>query len=146
MYQGVDLSGLTNIQSSAMTWDTIKRMRDTTRMKIVLKGILAGEDAELAAKPASTRSSFPTTARAARTRPFDHRRAAGNPRGRQRPHAGLVDSGFRRGTDIVKMSVPRRKPELTRIGMRPRTASTISGSASMVERPNPRCARHGSRR
>jgi hypothetical protein len=30
MYDGVDLSGLANIQSSAMTWDTIKRIRDTT--------------------------------------------------------------------------------------------------------------------
>src|SRR6185295_3383841 len=35
----------------------------------------------------------------------------------------------------LTMSVPRRKPLSTRIGMRPRTASTISGSASMVERP-----------
>ena len=38
MYEGVDLSGLTHIQSSAMTWDTIKRMRDTTRMKVRAQG------------------------------------------------------------------------------------------------------------
>src|SRR6185295_14251659 len=50
MYEGVDLSGLTNIQSSAMTWETIKRMRDVTRMKMLLKGILAHEDAALAVK------------------------------------------------------------------------------------------------
>src|SRR5260370_20063724 len=49
MYQGIDLSGLTNTQSSAMTWDYFKRLRDTTKMKIVLKGILAWEDAVLAA-------------------------------------------------------------------------------------------------
>jgi 4-hydroxymandelate oxidase len=49
MYQGVDLSGLSDIQSSTMTWETIKRMRDTTRMKMVLKGIVAHEDAQLAA-------------------------------------------------------------------------------------------------
>ena len=49
MYQGVDISGLTNTQSSAMTWDFIKRLRDITKMKIVLKGILAYEDAVLAA-------------------------------------------------------------------------------------------------
>ena len=48
MYEGVDLSGLANIQSSAMTWDTIKRMRDATSMKLLIKGILAHEDAELA--------------------------------------------------------------------------------------------------
>ena len=35
----------------------------------------------------------------------------------------------------LTMSEPRRKPESTRIGIRPFTASTISGSASMVERP-----------
>src|SRR5262249_30136003 len=35
----------------------------------------------------------------------------------------------------LTMSEPRRNPESTRIGMRPCTASTISGSASMVERP-----------
>ncbi len=49
MFEGVDLSGLKNTQSSAMTWDFIKRMRDTTKMKIVLKGILAYEDAAMAA-------------------------------------------------------------------------------------------------
>src|SRR5262249_56260295 len=48
MYQGVDVSGLTHTQSSNMTWDFMKRLRDTTKMKIVLKGILAWEDAVLA--------------------------------------------------------------------------------------------------
>src|SRR5262245_61774959 len=49
MYQGLDMSGLRNTQSSAMTWDFFKRLRDTTKMKIVIKGILAWEDAVLAA-------------------------------------------------------------------------------------------------
>ena len=48
MYQGVDVSGLTHTQSSNMIWDFMKRLRDTTKMKIVLKGILAWEDAVLA--------------------------------------------------------------------------------------------------
>src|SRR4051812_6089060 len=48
MYEGVDLAGLTHTQSSNMTWDFLKRLRDTTKMKIVLKGILAHEDASLA--------------------------------------------------------------------------------------------------
>ena len=30
-----------------MSWDTVKRMRDITRMKIMLKGIVTAEDAEL---------------------------------------------------------------------------------------------------
>src|SRR5262249_31457819 len=47
-YDGIDLSGLPNLQSANMTWDFIKRLRDTTRMKIVLKGIMTHEDARLA--------------------------------------------------------------------------------------------------
>src|SRR5258708_31450834 len=50
MYEGLDLAGLTHTQSSSMTWDFLKRLRDTTKMKIVLKGILAHEDATLAVK------------------------------------------------------------------------------------------------
>src|SRR5262249_25439264 len=50
MYEGADLTGLTNTQSSAMTWDYAKRIRDATKMKVVLKGILAWEDAKLAAE------------------------------------------------------------------------------------------------
>jgi len=103
MYEGVDVSGLTHTQSSAMTWDFLKRLRDTTRMKIVLKGILAHEDAALAAERGmdgiivsnhgarsedsgrSTIDALPEIVEAAGGRiPI------------------LVDSGFRRGTDIVK--------------------------------------------
>jgi 4-hydroxymandelate oxidase len=103
MYQGIDLSALKDTQSSAMTWDFIKRLRDTTKMKVVLKGILAYEDAVLAADAGidgiivsnhggrsedSGRSSIdalPEIVEAVKGRmPI------------------LVDSGFRRGTDIVK--------------------------------------------
>jgi 4-hydroxymandelate oxidase len=103
MYQGIDLSGLKNTQSSAMNWDFINRLRDTTKMKIVLKGILAYEDAVLATDAGvdgiivsnhggrsedSGRSSIdalPEIVEAVKGRmPI------------------LVDSGFRRGTDIVK--------------------------------------------
>jgi isopentenyl diphosphate isomerase/L-lactate dehydrogenase-like FMN-dependent dehydrogenase len=103
MYQGVDITGLTNTQSSAMTWEFIKRLRDTTRMKILLKGILAHEDAVLAVDNGidaiivsnhgarsedsgrSTIDALPEIAAAVNGRmPI------------------LIDSGFRRGTDIVK--------------------------------------------
>ena len=56
MYQGLDLSGPTDTQSSAMTWDFFKRLRDTTKMKIVIKGILAWEDAVIAADNGSPSS------------------------------------------------------------------------------------------
>jgi 4-hydroxymandelate oxidase len=102
MYDGVDLSGLTNIQSSTMSWDYIKRLRDVTKLKIVLKGILAFEDAKIAADSGidaiivsnhggradeagrSTIDSLPEIIEASGSMPV------------------LIDSGFRRGTDIVK--------------------------------------------
>jgi 4-hydroxymandelate oxidase len=102
MYDGVDLSGLRNIQSSAMSWDYIKRLREVTKMKMVLKGILAWEDAKIAADSGidaiivsnhggrsdeagrSTIDSLPEIIEASGSMPV------------------LIDSGFRRGTDIVK--------------------------------------------
>ena len=102
MYEGVDLSGLRNIQSSAMSWDYIKRLRDVTKMKIVLKGIQAFEDAKIAADSGidaiivsnhggradesgrSTIETLPEVIEVAGNMPV------------------LIDSGFRRGTDIVK--------------------------------------------
>ncbi len=102
MYEGADLSGLRNIQSSAMSWDYIKRIRDATKLKMVLKGILAWEDAKIAAENGidaiivsnhggrsdeagrSTIDSLPEIIEASGSMPV------------------LIDSGFRRGTDIVK--------------------------------------------
>src|SRR5579864_3166590 len=44
-YDGIDLSGIKGSGEAAnLTWDTIKRMRDITRMKIALKGIVTPED------------------------------------------------------------------------------------------------------
>jgi len=53
-YEGVDLSGLNNIQSSSMSWDYIKRLRDQTKMKMVLKGIMTWGMPSSRPKPAST--------------------------------------------------------------------------------------------
>jgi isopentenyl diphosphate isomerase/L-lactate dehydrogenase-like FMN-dependent dehydrogenase len=102
IYEGADLTGLTNIQSSAMSWDYAKRIRDATKMKVVLKGILAWEDAKLAAENGfdgiivsnhggrsdeagrSTIESLAEIIEVSGSMPV------------------LIDSGFRRGTDIVK--------------------------------------------
>jgi 4-hydroxymandelate oxidase len=103
MYDGVDLTSLTHGLSSAMTWDFMRRLRDATKMKILLKGILAHEDAVLAAAAGldgiivsnhgarsedsgrSTIDALPEIVEAVKGRiPI------------------LVDSGFRRGTDIAK--------------------------------------------
>ena len=89
MYDGVDLSGLRNIQSSAMTWDYLKRLRDITKMKVVIKGLLAWEDAKLAAD--NGYDAIIVSNHGARSE--DSGRGtidalAGNRRGRERPHPG----------------------------------------------------------
>ena len=103
MYDGIDLSAMTGMESSNMTWDFIKRLRDITRMKIIIKGILAHEDATLCVQNGvdglivsnhggrgedsgrSTIDALPEIVEAVKGRiPI------------------IVDSGFRRGSDVVK--------------------------------------------
>src|SRR5213596_145972 len=103
MYDGVDLSGLTNFQSSAMTWDFMKRLRDLTKMKIVIKGILAHEDAKLAADAGI--DAIIVSNHGARSEDSGRSTIDALPEiieavGGRMPV--LVDSGFRRGSDIVK--------------------------------------------
>ena len=103
MYERVDLSGLANIQSSALTWDTIKRIRDTTRMKLLIKGILAHEDAELAVKAGL--DGVIVSNHGARSEDSGRSTIDALPEivevvGGRMPI--LIDSGFRRGTDIAK--------------------------------------------
>ena len=103
MYQGLDVSGLTNTQSSNMTWDFLKRLRDTTKMKIVLKGILAHEDAKLAVERGM--DGIIVSNHGARSEDSGRSTIDALPEilaavGGKMPV--LVDSGFRRGTDICK--------------------------------------------
>ena len=103
-YDGIDLTGIKGGgESSNLDWDTVKRMRDVTRMKIILKGIVTPADAELAVQNGldgilvsnhggrgedngrSTIDVLPEIIAAVNGRiPV------------------IVDSGFRRGTDVVK--------------------------------------------
>jgi isopentenyl diphosphate isomerase/L-lactate dehydrogenase-like FMN-dependent dehydrogenase len=103
MYQGIDVSGLTNTQSSAMTWDFLKKLRDTTKMKIVLKGILAHEDAALAADAGM--DAIIVSNHGGRSEDSGRSTIDALPEIVEAVHGRmpiLVDSGFRRGTDIVK--------------------------------------------
>ena len=47
MFSGLDTQGL-GLTSPSLTWDFIKRLKDVTTMKVVIKGLEAGEDAALA--------------------------------------------------------------------------------------------------
>jgi 4-hydroxymandelate oxidase len=101
-FSGIALGGVGGTTVTNITWDTIKRLRDTVKAKLVLKGILTHEDAKLAAEVGidaiivsnhggrvedgvgSTIEALPEIVAAAGRMPV------------------LVDSGFRRGSDIVK--------------------------------------------
>ena len=102
-FTGVDLGGVSSTIVTNLTWDLIKRLRDTVKVKLVLKGILTSEDAKLAAEAgidaivvsnhggrvedgvSATITVLPEIVEAV---------------GGRMPI--LVDSGFRRGSDIVK--------------------------------------------
>ena len=101
-FSGIALGGVGGTAVTNITWESIKRLRDTVKTKIVLKGILAHEDAKLAAEAgidavivsnhggrvedgvSATIDVLPDIVAAAGRMPV------------------LVDSGFRRGSDIVK--------------------------------------------
>jgi isopentenyl diphosphate isomerase/L-lactate dehydrogenase-like FMN-dependent dehydrogenase len=101
-FSAIDLGGFSSTAVTNITWDTIKRLRDTVKVKLVLKGILTHEDAKLAAEAgidaiivsnhggrmedgvSATIDVLPDIVAAAGRMPV------------------LVDSGFRRGSDIVK--------------------------------------------
>ncbi len=50
IYDGIDFTDVKSMSSSNMTWEFIRRMRDVTRMKLIVKGIQTEEDAELCLK------------------------------------------------------------------------------------------------
>jgi isopentenyl diphosphate isomerase/L-lactate dehydrogenase-like FMN-dependent dehydrogenase len=103
MFAGLDVSKATNLISPALDWDYVKRLKDTTTMKLILKGIVTREDAQLAVEHGvdgiivsnhggrgeetlrSTIECLPEV--------LD---------GCARKIPVLVDGGFRRGTDIFK--------------------------------------------
>jgi 4-hydroxymandelate oxidase len=103
-YDGIDLSAVTGSgESSNLTWDTVKRMRDITRMRIVLKGIVTSEDAELAVQNGMDGILL------------SNHGGRGEDNGRSTIDAlpeilaavkgqipVFIDGGFRRGTDAIK--------------------------------------------
>jgi 4-hydroxymandelate oxidase len=102
MFSGIEMQGVA-LTSPSLTWDFVKRVRDITRMKVLIKGLESGEDAMLAVQGGAdgivisnhggratetgrgTIESVAEVAEAVRGRvPI------------------LVDGGVRRGTDVFK--------------------------------------------
>lgn len=103
MYQNIRLSGSRSPDGSFMDWDFVDKLRDSTSMKLLLKGIVTAEDAALAVDHGvegiivsnhggraedsgrGTIECLPEIVRSVNKRiPI------------------IIDSGFRRGTDIFK--------------------------------------------
>lgn len=102
-FSGLDISGVTSTGATNLTWEFLKRLRDTVKTRIVVKGLLTPEDAVLAVdngidgivvsnhggrsedNGSSTIEVLPEILEV-----VDGRIPV------------LIDSGFRRGTDIAK--------------------------------------------
>jgi 4-hydroxymandelate oxidase len=99
---GIDLTGASFFATN-LTWDFAKRLRDAARSRIALKGILTAEDAVLAAEHGvdaivvSNHGGRVNDGVRATIDTLTEIVAALNGR-----IPVLIDSGFRRGTDIVK--------------------------------------------
>ncbi len=48
MFDGLDVSKVTQLYPLAVNWDFVKRLRDTVTVKFLIKGIVTREDAQLA--------------------------------------------------------------------------------------------------
>ena len=48
MFDGLDVTQLGRPLTDNLSWDFVKRLRDVTTMKVVLKGIVTAEDAAIA--------------------------------------------------------------------------------------------------
>lgn len=102
MYQGFDLAA-EDVPQSRLTWDFIGRLRDATRMKLVLKGIVTAEDAARALQhgvDGIVVSNHGGRAEESGRATLDSLREVAATVKRRIPV--LVDGGIRRGTDMLK--------------------------------------------
>jgi isopentenyl diphosphate isomerase/L-lactate dehydrogenase-like FMN-dependent dehydrogenase len=102
-FDGIDITGLNSTGHTTLAWSFVKRLRDTVKTRLLVKGLMTAEDARLAVEAGldgivvsnhggraddsgrSTIDALPEVIEAV---------------GDKVPV--LIDSGFRRGTDIAK--------------------------------------------
>ncbi|MGI9259118.1 MAG: alpha-hydroxy acid oxidase, partial [Gammaproteobacteria bacterium] len=103
MFDGLDLSAISNTRAPQMDWAFVERLKNLTSMRVVLKGIVTHEDATLAVEHGVDGLIVSNHG----GRAIDSRRATID----SLPEVVdavdgripvLVDGGFRRGTDIFK--------------------------------------------
>ena len=103
MFAGVDIANVTDLTPIDMTWDYLKRLREIWPRKLVIKGIVTREDAELAIAHGVDGlivSNHGGRAEDSGRSSIDSLREVVE--GVQGRIPVIVDGGFRRGSDIFK--------------------------------------------
>jgi isopentenyl diphosphate isomerase/L-lactate dehydrogenase-like FMN-dependent dehydrogenase len=102
MFDGINMQGL-GLTSPSLTWDFVKRLKDATTMKVVLKGVETREDAELCVEHGV--DGIMVSNHGGRAHSSGRGTIDCLPevvQGANRRIPVIVDGGFRRGTDIFK--------------------------------------------
>src|SRR5260221_4706244 len=103
LYAGLDLSGVERLIPLDVTWDYLSRLRDLWPRKLLVKGIVTREDAELALRHGV--DGLVVSNHGGRTEESGRATIESLPEvveGARGKIPVLVDGGFRRGTDIFK--------------------------------------------
>jgi isopentenyl diphosphate isomerase/L-lactate dehydrogenase-like FMN-dependent dehydrogenase len=102
MFAGINTQGL-GLTSPSLTWEFIKRLKDVTKMKVVIKGLETREDAALAVEHGADGIIVSNHGgRATETGRGTIECVAEVVQGVRGRIPVIVDGGFRRGTDIYK--------------------------------------------
>ncbi len=102
MFAGMDTQGL-GLTSASLTWDFIKRLKDMTTMKVVIKGLEAEEDAELAVQHGADGIWVSNHGgRALESGRGTIESLPGVVKGAGGKVPVVIDGGVRRGTDVFK--------------------------------------------
>ena len=102
MFSGLDMASVP-LDTPWMTWDFIGRLRDETDMRVMIKGIVRGDDARRCLEYGADGiivSNHGGRAEASGRSTIESLPEVVDAIGGRMPV--LVDSGFRRGTDILK--------------------------------------------
>ena len=103
MFDGVDHSLIKNQSPRNMTWDFVKKLQDTTTMKVYIKGIVTGEDAALCVE--NSIAGIVVSNHGGRAEASNRSTIECLPEivdAVQGRIPVIIDGGFRRGTDIFK--------------------------------------------
>jgi 4-hydroxymandelate oxidase len=102
MFAGIDMQGV-GLVSPSLGWDFIKRVKDITTMKVVIKGIEALEDAQLAVEHGADGIMVSNHGgRALESGRGTIESLPGVVKGAAGKIPVMVDGGVRRGTDVFK--------------------------------------------